>query len=90
MPRKRIMQVGIMLMGALLLVAATLKSQVPAGSTQVWEYSSVSGSPVANQAKSTGINSLTYTGFATICYATSQGCRTEEITTTVRTTMKVP
>ncbi len=80
MPHKRIMQGGIMVAGALLLVTATLKSQAPARSAQVWEYSSVSGMPVTSNATSAGINSLTYIGAATICYATAQGCRNEEIT----------
>jgi hypothetical protein len=79
MPHKRIMQGGIMVMGALLLVTATLRSQAPARSTQVWEYSSVSGMPVTINTSNSGITPA-WVSSATICYATAQGCSREHLT----------
>jgi len=83
MPHKRVLQVGVMIAGALLLVTATLKSQAPARSAQVWEYSSITGWPTAISGTNTGINSWTGESKARICYATSQGCRNEEVTATI-------
>ena len=78
---RQIIPIGIILTAALLLVATRGKSQAPLG--QVWEYSSVTGSPGATLVTSTGAFSRTYTSLATICYADSQGCQFEEVTQTV-------
>jgi len=58
-------QSGIAVVAGILLLAAGLKSQMPAVGP-VWEYSSVTGSV-------TGPNR------AAICYATANGCRNEKI-----------
>lgn len=83
MAHKRIMQIGITVAGGLLVVAATLRSQAPARSAQVWEYSSITGWPTAISGTNTGINTWVGESKARICYATSQGCRNEEVTTTI-------
>jgi hypothetical protein len=54
----------------ILLLAAALKPQIPSVGP-VWEYSSVTASP-------------TSPGRAVICYATSNGCRNEQVGSTYR------
>jgi len=83
MRRARLIQIGVVLTGALLFIATTVKSQAPARSAQVWEYSSITGWPIAINGKNTGIDSWTGESQARICYASSQGCRSEEITATI-------
>jgi len=83
MRHTRIIQIGVVFMGALLFIATTVKSQAPARSAQVWEYSSITGSPTAINGTNTGINTWTGESKARICYATSQGCRSEEVTITI-------
>jgi len=68
-----------MVAGTLLLIATTLKSQAPARSTQVWEYSSVSGMPVTINTSSSGITPA-WESSASICYASAQGCSREHLT----------
>jgi len=79
-PYGRIIPIGVILTAALLFVAIRAKSQAPAA--QVWEYSSVTGDPTNLGGEQTGLNSYTYKGSATICYATPGGCRSEVVTTT--------
>jgi len=78
----RPIQFGLVIAAAMFLIATAVKSQAPAQSGQVWEYSSVTGSPITYARTQSGINSSTYNASATICYATSQGCRNEEVATT--------
>ena len=80
MPRTRMMQIGGILTAALLFIVTALKSQAPAA--QVWEYSSVTGSPESHNWTQSGFDK-TATDSAKICYATPQGCRIEEITTSI-------
>jgi hypothetical protein len=79
-PYARVIPIAVLLTGALLFIATAVKSQAPAQSLQVWEYSSVTGSP--NLSTISGILSSSTTSAATICYATAQGCRLEQVTTT--------
>ena len=74
----RIIPIGIIVTATLLFIATRGKSQAP--SAQVWEYSSVTGSPGFASVTSTGAFSKTYTSSATICYADAQGCQYELIT----------
>jgi len=75
----RLIQFGIILTAALVFIASAVKSQAP--SAQTWEYSSVTGSP-DNLYTTSGIRSSRITSAVTICYATAQGCRVEQVTAT--------
>lgn len=80
----RVIQIGVIVTAALLFIATTVKSQAPAAPAQVWEYNSVTGFPLTYVSPTnTGINSVTFPSSARVCYATPQGCRTEEVTATV-------
>ena len=78
MPHKRVLQAGVIVAGALLLIATTVKSQSPAQAAQVWEYSSVTGMPVTINTSNSGITPA-WESSATICYATAQGCQREHL-----------
>ena len=82
MLNKRILQLGIMVTVALLLIATTVRSQAPVRAAQVWEYSTVSGAPQSHSGTLIGINLMSWNSKATICYATAQGCRLEDVDTT--------
>jgi hypothetical protein len=77
-PYRRIIPIGVILTAALLFAATRGKSQAQAA--QIWEYSSVMGSPGFASVTSTGAFSKTYTSSATICYADAQGCQYEQVT----------
>ena len=77
-PYGRIIPIGVILTAMLLFIATRGKSQAP--SAQAWEYSSVTGSP--NLSTISGVLSSRTTSGAVICYATAQGCRVEQVTTT--------
>ncbi len=77
-PYARLIQIGVILTAVLVFIATTVKSQAPPA--RAWEYSSVTGSP--NLSTISGILSSSTTSTATICYATAQGCRLEQVTTT--------
>ena len=77
-PYARLIQIGVILAGALVFIATAVKPQAPPA--RAWEYSSVTGSP--NLYTTSGILSSRTTSTATICYATAEGCRVEQVTTT--------
>jgi hypothetical protein len=77
---RRIVPIGVILIAALLFVATRGKSQAP--SAQVWEYATVAGSPGFSVATKAGAFSQSFTSVATICYATAEGCRNEDVTAT--------
>ena len=79
-PYGRIIPIGVILTATLLFVAIRAKPQAPAA--QVWEYSSVTGDPMTFVRETSGFDSNTYKGSATICYAAAGGCRDEVVTTT--------
>lgn len=58
-------QSGVAVVAGVLLLAAALRSQMPAVGP-VWEYSSVTAS-------------VALPGHVTICYASAGGCRTEQV-----------
>jgi hypothetical protein len=70
---------GILIVG-ILAISTAVRSQAP--TDNIWEYASVSGSP-RNTAWSTGVGGRSATVRATICYATLQGCRFEELSATI-------
>ena len=79
-PYGRIIQIGVILTAALLLVAIRAKSQAPAA--RVWEYSSVTGDPKTFFRSTNVFESNAYKESATICYAAPAGCRDEVVTIT--------
>jgi len=80
----RLIQIGVILTATLVFIATAVKSQAPSAPT--WEYSSVSGSP-DNFYTTSGVFSSRITSVATICYATAQGCRVEQVTATSERTL---
>jgi hypothetical protein len=71
-------QIGVTLGAGILLMATALKPQMPSlpAVGPVWEYSSVTGSPVTPNLTEAGEPESR----ATICYATATGCRNEQVT----------
>jgi hypothetical protein len=79
-PYGRIIPIGVILTAALLFAAIRAKSQATAA--PVWEYLSVTGS-FSNPATITGALSRSYTSSATICFVTTEGCQSEQVTMNV-------
>jgi hypothetical protein len=79
-PNGRIIQAGLFLAVTLLFVATRGTSQAP--TTQVWEYASVESNPEPNIVTSEFGNSTRASNSAKICYASADGCRIEDVTTT--------
>ena len=78
------LKIGVAVAGGILLLATALTPQMPAlpAVGEVWEYSSVTGSPFTVGTDGTG-SSVPFVSRATICYAVPSGCRGEQVTTSV-------
>ena len=74
--RGKLIRLGGILIVGILSISTVVRSQAPRENT--WEYASVSGSP-RNNSWSTGVGGRSANVRARICYATLQGCRSEEI-----------